>query len=150
MSSEDKTSKKATPKLISDLPYTTLKRLGDRLDLPCEGNQVYWRRLVSEWAGSPYDQLTIERFAMNANRLDGSPAYSLLTDMSNRGVSYSHLVSLLKKISHHTALHELGYRGGSCSDLEIVYNILMCVSCLQRKFGSLGTHRQLRPSSVRG
>ncbi len=111
MSSEDKTQKKVSPKLISDLPYTTLKRLADRLDLPCEGNQLYWRRMVNEWSGSPYDQLTIERFAMNANRLDGSPAYALLTDMSNRGVSYGHLVSLLKKIGHHTALHGLGYRG---------------------------------------
>lgn len=110
MSSKDK-AKKTAPKLVSDLPYPTLKRLADRLDVPCGGNQLYWRRMVDVWAGSPYDQLTIERFAMNAHRVDGSPAYALLTDMSNRGVAYSHLVSLLKKINHNSALHELGYRG---------------------------------------
>ena len=48
---------------------------------------------------------------MNANRVDGSPAYALLTDMSNRGVTYDQVVMLLKKLSHKLALQELGYKG---------------------------------------
>lgn len=98
------------PKAISELPYATLKRLADRLDMPCDGS-LYWRKLISVMSGTPYDQLTVERFAMNAHRLDGSPAYALLTDMSNRGVSYDELITYLKKMNHYAALHELGYRG---------------------------------------
>ena len=60
---------------------------------------------------SPYDQLTVERFALNAGRVDGSPAYALLTDMSNRGVTYDELITLLKKLNHKLALQELGYKG---------------------------------------
>ena len=110
MDADKKTRSPPRPKAISELPYATLKRLADRLDMPCDGS-LYWRKLITVMPGTPYDQLTVERFAMNAHRLDGSPAYALLTDMSNRGVSYDELVSYLKKMSFYTALHELGYRG---------------------------------------
>ena len=116
------------PKLICDLSYSAIKRLSDRLDLPCDGKQLYWRRLIEVWPASPYDQLTVERFAMNANRLDGSPAYALLTDMSNRGVSYGELVSMLKKLNHNTALHDLGYKGnhtGCCFGQGAVLNLFV-------------------------
>lgn len=99
------------PRLISELPYAVLKRLADRLDLPCDGNQLYWRKLIQLMPNSPYDQLTVERFAMNANRLDGSPAYALLTDMGNRGTTYDQLVSLLKKLNLYVALSDLNYTG---------------------------------------
>ena len=36
------------PRLVSDLDYALLKRLGDRLDVPGEGN---WRRLISALSG---------------------------------------------------------------------------------------------------
>ena len=52
---------------------------------------------------------------MNANRVDGSPAYALLTDMSNRGVTYDELITLLKKLNHKLALQELGYKGEQMS-----------------------------------
>ena len=110
MEADKKTRSHPRPKAISELPYATLKRLADRLDMPCDGS-LYWRKLITVMPGSPYDQLTVERFAMNAHRLDGSPAYALLTDMSNRGVSYDELVSYLKRMSFYAALHELGYRG---------------------------------------
>ena len=110
MDADKKTRSPPKPKAISELPYATLKRLADRLDMPYDGS-LYWRKLITVMPGTPYDQLTVERFAMNAHRLDGSPAYALLTDMSNRGVSYDELVSYLKKMSFYTALHELGYRG---------------------------------------
>ena len=110
MEADKKNRSHPRPKAISELPYATLKRLADRLDMPCDGS-LYWRKLITVMPGSPYDQLTVERFAMNAHRLDGSPAYALLTDMSNRGVSYDELVSYLKRMSFYAALHELGYRG---------------------------------------
>ena len=96
---------------ISELPYTSLQRLGNRLDMPCEGNQLYWRKLIEVMPESMYDQLTVNRFAMNANRLDGSPGYALLTDMGNRGVTFEQLVGYLKKMKFDSALRELGYKG---------------------------------------
>lgn len=96
---------------ISDLPYAALQRLGSRLDLPCGGNQLYWRQLIEVMPEGMYDQLTVNRFAMNANRLDGSPGYALLTDMGNRGVTVEQLVSYLKRMKFDVALRELGYKG---------------------------------------
>lgn len=96
---------------ISDLPYATLQRLGNRLDMPCAGNQLYWRKLIEAMPEGMYDQLTVNRFALNAGRLDGSPGYALLTDMGNRGVTFDQLVSYLKKMKFDVALKELGYKG---------------------------------------
>ena len=96
---------------ISELPYATLQRLASRLDMPCDGNQLYWRRLIEAMPEGMYDPLTVNRFAMNANRLDGSPGYALLTDMGNRGVTYDQLVTYLKSMSFDVALRELGYKG---------------------------------------
>lgn len=93
------------PQFISDLSYPALKRLADRLDIADN-----WRRLVEAMPACPYDSLTVERFALNAHRKDGSPAYSLLTDMSNRGVGYEELVRLLKKLGFLQALVDLGYK----------------------------------------
>ena len=97
---------------ISELPYATLRRLADRLDMPCDGNQLYWRRLIGAMPEGMYDPLTVNRFSMNANRLDGSPGYALLTDMGNRGVTLGQLVDYLKSMHFDVALRELGYKGG--------------------------------------
>lgn len=99
------------PTTVSDLPYAVLKRLADQLDLPNRGSQPYWRELIKVLPDCPYDQIAVEKFGMNANRVDGSPAYALLTDLSNRGMTYSELVSLLKTLKHYTALSEMGYTG---------------------------------------
>ena len=96
---------------ICELPYATLQRLADRLDMPCDGNQVYWRRLIESMPEGMYDPLTVNRFAMNASRPGGSPSYALLTDMGNRGVTFDQLVSYLKSMHFDTALRELGYKG---------------------------------------
>jgi hypothetical protein len=95
---------------ISELPYATLQRLASRLDMPCDGNQLYWRRLIEAMPEGMYDPLTVNRFAMNANRLDGSPGYALLTDMGNRGVTFDQLVTYLKSMNFDVALRELGYK----------------------------------------
>lgn len=97
------------PSTVSDLPYAVLKRLADQLDLPNRGSQPYWRELIKILPDCPYDQITVEKFGMNANRVDGSPAYALLTDLSNRGMTYNDLVSLLKALKHYTALSDMGY-----------------------------------------
>ncbi len=94
---------------ISELDYVTLKKLANRLDIPGERN---WRRLVEVMPSCHYDTLTVERFGLNSSRSDGSPAYALLTDMSNRGVTYDQLISGLKKMQLDTALQDIGYRGG--------------------------------------
>ena len=47
---------------------------------------------------------------MNANRVDGSPGYALLTDMGNRGITYKQLVAGFKKINLAGALYDIGYR----------------------------------------
>lgn len=104
-------NKRPQPKTISDLPYAVLKRLSDQLDLPNQGSQTYWRELIKILPDSPYDQIAVEKFGMNANRVDGSPAYALLTDLSNRGMTYNELISLLKTLKHYTALSEMGYTG---------------------------------------
>ena len=58
-----------------------------------------------------YDSLTVERFGMNASKTSGSPAYALLMDMSNRGITYDQLIAALKKMEFNLALHEIGYKG---------------------------------------
>ena len=58
-----------------------------------------------------YDQTTVEKFGLNSNRPGGSPGYALLTDLSNRGVSYDILIAGLKKLHFGAALNDLGYRG---------------------------------------
>ena len=104
------------PKPICDLSYSAIKCLADRLDLPypCDGKQLYFTGGASSRSGPLAPTIkSLERFAMNANRLDGSPAYALLTDMSNRGVSYGELVTMLKKLNRNMALHDLGYKGNT-------------------------------------
>lgn len=93
---------------IADLDYITLKKLANRLDIPGERN---WRRLIEMMPNCHYDPLTVEKFGLNASKLDGSPAYAMLSDMSNRGVSYNQLITALKKMQFDTALQEIGYRG---------------------------------------
>lgn len=110
----DKASGPNPNESISELPYATLQRLASRLDMPCDGNQLYWRRLIEAMPEGMYDSLTVNRFAMNANRLDGSPGYALLTDMGNRGVTLDQLVSYLKSMRFDVALRELGYKGELC------------------------------------
>lgn len=103
--------KKPTPKhlqKLADLDYVTLKKLANRLDIPGEKN---WRKFIEMMPSCHYDPLTVERFGMNANMADGSPAYAMLTDMSNKGVTYNQLISALKKMNFDTALQDIGYRG---------------------------------------
>ena len=124
---------------ICELPYATLQRLGNRLDMPCGGNQLYWRLLIEALPEGMYDQLTVNRFAMNANRLDGSPGYALLTDMGNRGVTFQQIVGYLKKMQFDLALRELGYKGESL--LPSMQSVLV-VSChVQSKLISRDSQR---------
>ena len=78
--------KNQPPSLVTQLPYTTLSKLSVLLD-------------------------TSEKFALNANQPSGSPAYALLTDMANRGVTYDELIAGLKKLNFYNALTEIGHRG---------------------------------------
>ncbi len=93
---------------IVDLDFVTLKKLADRLDIPGERN---WRKLIEMMPSCRYDSLTVEKFGLNANKSDGSPAYALLSDMSNRGVTYDELINAFKKMQFDTALQDIGYRG---------------------------------------
>lgn len=105
---QEKPSSKRGKKLLADLDYVTIKKLASRLDIPGEKN---WRCLIESMPSCRYDSLTVERFGMNASKTDGSPAYAMLMDMSNRGVSYDQLIAALKKMQFDLALHEIGYRG---------------------------------------
>lgn len=99
-------------KLMSELPFSVLKRLADRLDMPTtDGKEPLWRKMIEVMEDCPYDTLAVERFGMNANHRSGSAAYALLTDMGNRGFSYDKMINLLKELDHFTALAELGYSG---------------------------------------
>lgn len=109
--SSSKTSGPRLSQPISLLPYARLKGLANRLDMPCDGNQLYWRRMIEVMPEGMYDPLTVNRFAMNAHRLDGSPGYALLTDMGNRGVTFGQLIDYLKSMRFDVAMRELGYRG---------------------------------------
>lgn len=108
---QNTTAKKADTKefkKLADLDYVSLKKLANRLDIPGERN---WRSLIEKVPGVRYDPLTVERFGLNANKSDGSPGYALLTDMSNRGVTYDQLITALKRMHFDTALQDIGYRG---------------------------------------
>lgn len=105
-------AKKAQPpRLVSQLPYPTLSKLSTLLDTCRDGAQAMWRRLIEEMPHLKYDVTTVEKFALNANKPSGSPAYALLTDMSNKGVSYDELITGLKKLDFFAALSAIGYRG---------------------------------------
>ena len=93
---------------IADLDYVTLKKLADRLDIPGERN---WRKLIENMPSCKYDSLTVEKFGLNANKINGSPGYALLMDMSNSGVTYNELITAFKKMQFDTALQDIGYRG---------------------------------------
>ena len=111
--SPQKQSSKTKPqgkqfKKIADLDYVTVRKLASRLDIPGENN---WRRLIEMMPSVRYDSLTVERFGLNASKVDGSPGYALLSDMSSRGVTYDQLIAALKKMQFDIALQEIGYRG---------------------------------------
>lgn len=95
-------------KSMSDLPYKALKDVSDRLDLLKDGKTAYWRELAREM---DYPSITVENFGLNAGKLNGSPGYSLLLDMSNRGVTYDELISLLKKLQLYDCLVALNHKG---------------------------------------
>lgn len=103
------TQRKAVP--LSEVPYATLKRLGDRLDMAYDGTSTWWRKLIEKKADSRYDMVTVARLARVGQQQDGSPGYELLRDLSNRGVTFEELVSLLKKLEYYDALKEIGYKG---------------------------------------
>ena len=105
------TKKAQAPRLVSQLPYPTLSKLSTLLDTSRDGTQVMWRRLIEEMPHLKYDVTTVEKFALNANKPNGSPAYALLTDMSNKGVAYDELISGLKKLDFYAALTAIGHRG---------------------------------------
>jgi hypothetical protein len=95
-------------KFMSELPYKALKDLSDRLDLLKDGKTAYWRELAREM---DYSSVNVEHFGLNAGKLNGSPGYSLLLDMSNRGITYDELVAMLKKLQLYEALVTLGHKG---------------------------------------
>lgn len=98
----------AKQQLLADLDYPTLKSLADLLDIPGDRN---WRGLIAAMPSCRYDQVTVERFGMNASRPNGSPAYATLQDMGNRGVTHKQLVDALKRMQFDLALEKIGYRG---------------------------------------
>lgn len=98
-------------RLVSELPYNTLSKLSSLLDTSRDGSQVMWRKLIEMMPHLKYNVTTVEKFALNANQPNGSPSYALLTDMSNKGVSYDDLITGLKKLDFHTALTAIGHRG---------------------------------------
>lgn len=102
-------SNKTTP--ISELAYGDLQRLGSRLDLVCEGNSTWWRKLIEAKSDKKYDVVTVAKLSRSGQQPGGSPGYELLVDMGNRGTTLGELVSLLKKIHFYDALKELGYKG---------------------------------------
>lgn len=111
--SPQKQSSKTKPpgkqfKKIDDLDYVTVRKLASRLDIPGENN---WRKLIEMMPSVRYDSLKVEQFGLNASKIDGSPGYALLSDMSNKGVTYDQLIAALKKMQFDTALQEIGYRG---------------------------------------
>ena len=95
-------------KSLSELPYKSLKELSDRLDQLRDGKTAYWRELAKEM---DYTSIMIENFGLSANKPNGSPGYSLLLDMSNRGVTYDQLITMLKRIHLYDALANLGHKG---------------------------------------
>ena len=109
MSKKTRSSPFAEGKMMSSLPYKTLKDISDRLDLLKDGKTSYWRELATLM---DYDHITVEKFGMLASKQNGSPGYSLLCDMSNKGVSYEELVSYLKRLELFDALVQIDYRGG--------------------------------------
>ena len=110
--SKETAVKKSTPRLVSQLPYTTLSKLSSLLDTSRgDGSQIMWRKLIEEMPHLKYDVTTVEKFALNVNQPSGSPSYALLTDMSNTGVTYEELIIGLKKLNFHTALTAIGHRG---------------------------------------
>lgn len=96
---------------LSEVSYATLKRLGDRLDMAYDGTSTWWRKLIEKKADPRYDAITVAKLARAGQQHDGSPGYELLMDMSNRGVTFGELVSLLKKLEYFDALKEIGYKG---------------------------------------
>lgn len=100
-----------SPNLVSELPYTTLSKLSVLLDTSRDGAQTMWRKLIEVMPHLKYNVTTVEKFALNANQPSGSPSYALLTDMSNRGVTYDELITGLKKLNFFSALTEIGHRG---------------------------------------
>ena len=103
--------KNQPPSLVSQLPYTTLSKLSVLLDTSKDGTQTMWRRLIEVMPHLKYNVTTVEKFALNANQPSGSPAYALLTDMANRGITYDELIAGLKKLNFYNALTEIGHRG---------------------------------------
>ena len=112
--------------MMSDLPYKAMKDLADRLDLLKDGKTAYWRELAREM---DYNSITVENFGLSATKPNGSPGYSLLLDMSNRGTSYEELVAHLKKLQMYEALVQLGYKG------ELNIAILLSIYAIERYKG---------------
>lgn len=110
MSSSKKRVEAKSPTHLSDLSYTLLKRLGDRLDMD-SGKTTWWRKLIEAKNDDTYSTMAVAKFAQSALRSDGSPGYDLLLDMSNRGMTFDGLTSLLKKIKYYDALKDIGYKG---------------------------------------
>ena len=108
-------------KMMSELPYKTLKDISDRLDILKDGKTSYWRELATLM---DYNHITVEKFGMQASKPNGSPGYSLLLDMSNKGVSYDELVSYLKRLELFDALVQIGYKGTGVHNyiIIIMYN----------------------------
>lgn len=107
-SAQDSPPTKSSSNRLADMEYITLKKLANLMDIPGDKN---WRGLIEAMPSCRYDRLTVERFGMNASKPDGSPAYAMLMDMGNRGVTFKELVAALKRMQFDLALQEIGYQG---------------------------------------
>lgn len=119
MAKYKKTAERYTQKNVSELSYTVLKAIGDRLDMVSGEGTSYWRKLAELLE---YDIMTVEKLGMASLKPDGSPGYSLLLDMSNRGTTYNELVSYLKRLTLYEALTHLGYKGFSSPQYPSTYS----------------------------
>ncbi|XP_068726195.1 uncharacterized protein [Montipora capricornis] len=93
---------------IRKLPYGILKSLSDQLNIPGPRD---WKSLISVMPSDTYTTMQVGVFQMEAMRLGGSPAMSLLVDLGQQCKTVKQLVVWLKKIGNDDALEILDYTG---------------------------------------
>lgn len=91
---------------IRKLPYGILKSLSDQLNIPGPRD---WKNLISVMPSDMYTSTQVGVFQMEAMRLGGSPAMSLLVDLGQQCKTVRQLVVWLKKIGNDGALEILDY-----------------------------------------
>ncbi|CAH3033023.1 unnamed protein product [Pocillopora meandrina] len=91
---------------IRHLPYGTLHKLAQLLDIPGQRN---WKALISAMPSNLYKPEEVSAFEMEGMRASGSPSMSLLTDLGRKCKTVKVLIVWLKKIENAQALDILEY-----------------------------------------